>query len=74
MSAIRPVAAHTGNIDYPARQQEGHESKWWWWWGGLTKTGSSSLEISELRVVSNTISLFLITQKSQGAGGVCFGS
>lgn len=27
MPAIRPVAANTGNIDYPTRQQQGHESE-----------------------------------------------
>lgn len=27
MRAIRPVAATTGNIDYPTRQQRGHESE-----------------------------------------------
>lgn len=41
---------------------------------GLTKSELSSLEISELRMVSGTISLFLLMQKSQGPGGVCFES
>lgn len=42
-----------------------------WVAGGLTKKELSSLEISELRLVSGTITLLLIMQRSQGLGGVC---
>lgn len=63
MPAIRPVAAHTGYIDYPTRQQQGHERER----GGWQKLGQVLLKYQNWdRCQAQSVVSFLYNAEESG--------
>lgn len=62
-SSLRLIIWHTYWLSHSSSSRDMRQSG-----GGLTKTGSSSLDISELRAKSSSIRLFYLNTEESGSG------